>query len=86
MISSINTKTFLRYSPGSMRKETDGFRLNPISAFNINRLENKNNFETGLSGTIGFDYKIEKENSELDFSVAQIIRKKKIKRCITKQV
>ena len=44
-----------------MRKETDGFRLNPISAFNINRLENKNNFETGLSSTMGFDYKIKKK-------------------------
>ena len=67
-----------------MRKETDGFRLNPISAFNINRLENKNNFETGLSGTIGFDYKIEKENSELDFSVAQIISEKENKKMHSK--
>ncbi len=69
----LTPKLLMRYSPGSMRKETDGFRLNPISAFNINRLENKNNFETGLSSTMGFDYKIKKENSELDFSIAQVI-------------
>ena len=80
----LTPKLLLRYSPGSMRKETDGFRLNPISAFNINRLENKNNFETGLSGTLGFDYKIEKENSELDFSVAQIISEKENKKMHSK--
>ena len=44
-----------------MRKETDGFRLNPISAFNINRLENKNNFETGLSGTMVLIIKLKKK-------------------------
>tara|TARA_B100000886_G_scaffold155254_1_gene105688 strand:+ start:2350 stop:4749 length:2400 start_codon:yes stop_codon:yes gene_type:complete len=80
----LTPKLLLRYSPGSMRKETDGYRLNPISAFNINRLENKNNFETGLSGTLGFDYKIEKANSELDFSVAQIINEKENKKMHSK--
>ncbi len=80
----LTPKILLRYSPGSMRKETSGFRLNPISAFNINRLENKNNFETGLSSTIGFDYKIKKENSELDFSVAQVINEKENKKMHSK--
>ena len=41
-------------------KDHDGFRLNPINAFSLNRLNNVNNFETGLSGTLGFDYKIKK--------------------------
>ena len=80
----LTPKLLMRYSPGSMRKETDGFRLNPISAFNINRLENKNNFETGLSSTMGFDYKIKKENSELDFSIAQVISEKENKKMHSK--
>ena len=37
----------LRYAPGSMRKEEDGFILNPVTAFNIDKLSNNNNFETG---------------------------------------
>ena len=42
----------LRYAPGSMRDETEGSRLNPISAFSLNRLENDNNFETGLNAAL----------------------------------
>ena len=54
-----------------MRQETTGSRLNPSSAFSLDRLDNINNFETGLSGTIGMDYKINKNNREFDFSLAQ---------------
>ena len=43
-----------------MRKETIGSKLDPFKAFSMNKLDNINNFETGLSGTIGFDYKIKK--------------------------
>ena len=46
----------LRYAPGSMRDEEDGSRLNTISAFSLNRLENNNNFETGLNAALGLDY------------------------------
>ena len=63
----------LRYSPGGMRKEISGSKLDPVNAFSIDRLNNKNNFETGLTGTLGFDYKISKNKKEFDFSVAQII-------------
>ena len=67
-------KFLIRYAPGSMRKEESGSRLTPLSAFDINRLNNNKNFETGLTGTIGFDYKInEKNNNKFDFSIAQII-------------
>ena len=66
-------KFLFRYAPGSMRKENSEFRLDPDSAFNINKLSNINNFETGLSSSIGFDYKINKNNNNFDFSVAQII-------------
>ena len=51
----------LRYSPGEMRKENSGSRLNPTKAFEIERIDNMNNFEKGLSATIGFDYKIKND-------------------------
>ena len=66
-------KMLVRLSPGSMRKESSGSRLKPINAFSIDRLDNKKNFETGASTTLGFDYKIKGASKDLDFSVAQII-------------
>ena len=35
-----------------MRKETEGSKLDPVGAFSMDRLNNSNNFETGLSTTI----------------------------------
>ena len=66
-------KFLVRYAPGSMRKETIGSKLDPFKAFSMNKLDNINNFETGLSGTIGFDYKIKKNKTNFDFSIAQVI-------------
>ena len=62
-----------------MRKETEGTRLSPSSAFSLDRIDNINNFETGLSSTFGFDYNFKKNEKEFDFSVAQIINEKRIK-------
>ena len=77
----LKPKMLVRLSPGSMRKESSGSRLNPISAFNLNRVSNKNNFESGLNATIGFDYKIDNNNgNDFDFSVAQIINEKENKK------
>ena len=69
----LTPKFLLRYAPGSMRKETGGARLDTLKAFKMNKVENINNFETGLNGTIGFDYKIKSESKVFDFSVAQVI-------------
>ena len=80
----LKPKMLLRYAPGSMRKEEDGFILNPITAFNIDKLSNNNNFETGLSSTIGLDYNIKEKNREFDFSVAQIINESENKKMATK--
>lgn len=80
----LKPKMFVRFSPGSMRKETGGSRLNPISAFNLNRLNNINNYETGLSSTLGFEYKIKRNNQNFDFSVAQIINEKENKKMASK--
>ena len=67
-----------------MRKESSGPRLDPINAFSLNRLDNINNFETGLTSTIGMDYKIEKNKRDFNFSVAQIISEKENKKMPTK--
>ena len=76
----LKPKVLVRYSPGSMRKENDGFRLDPTGAFSMDRLNNIKNFEAGLSSTIGFDYKIRNDNNDFDFSVAQIINEKENKK------
>lgn len=81
LIKSINNNThfltpkiLLRYAPGNMRTDTSEFRLDPENAFYINRLTNTNNFETGLSSTLGFDYTVRgKEEKKFNFSLAQII-------------
>ena len=67
-------KTLLRYAPGNMRNDDKNFRLDPEKAFYMDRLNNGDNFETGLSSTLGFDYSIrKKEETKLDFSLAQVI-------------
>ncbi len=83
-IYKLKPKMLLRYAPGSMRKETSGSRLNPDIAFNLDRLNNVKNFETGLSTAIGLDYKVTKNNSNFDFSVAQIINEKENKKMSSK--
>ncbi len=70
----ITPKLLFRYAPGSMRNESSGSRLTPSSAFNLNKLGNINNFETGISGTLGFDYKTVTKDKEFDFSIAQVIK------------
>ncbi len=80
----LKPKILLRYAPGDMRKESSGIRLNPINAFSLDRLNNLNNFETGLSSTIGFDYKIKNKDRDFDFSVAQILSEKENKKMASK--
>lgn len=76
----LKPKMLLRYAPGGMRQELSGGRLTSDNAFSINRLNNNKNFETGLTGTLGFDYKFRKSDKEFDFSVAQIINEKENKK------
>ena len=70
----------IRYAPGSMRKEDSGSKLDPYKAYSLDRLDNINNFETGLTATLGFDYKIKNTNHDFDFSVAQIISEEENKK------
>ena len=55
-----------------MRRELEDSKLTPSKAFNINRLNTINNFETGLSASLGFDYEIKNENKKIDISVGQV--------------
>ena len=82
-VHKLTPKLLLRYAPGEMRKEDSGSRITPTNAFSMNRLNNAKNFESGLSSTIGFDYKIEKNNNNFDFSIAQIINEKENKKMPT---
>ncbi len=71
-----NPKLMLRYAPGHMRKDDSGSRLDTLKVFNLNRLDNINNFENGLSATIGFNYEIKDKISDKNFklSVGQVIK------------
>ncbi len=81
----LTPKLLLKLSPGEMRKETNGSRLTPIDAFNLDRLNTINNFETGNTATLGFDYDIKKEDiDKFNFSVAQIINEKENKKLAQK--
>ena len=62
---------------GQMRRELEGSRLKPDSIFSLDRLSNINNFESGLSATIGFDYNFISDDKELNFSGGQIISEKR---------
>ena len=69
----LSPKILLKYAPGSMRKEEKGSRLDPDNAFTLDRLDTKENFETGLSASVGFDYEID---DHFALSVAQVINEK----------
>ena len=74
-------KTLVKFSPGSMRKETSGSRLDPVNAFELNKLSEINNFETGNTATLGFDYTTKENNTKkFNFSVAQVISEKENKK------
>ena len=75
----LTPKFLVRYSPGSMRKEENDSKLNPAKAFGLDRLNNNDNFETGLSATIGFDYEIRERDKRIDVSVSQIFNQKENK-------
>ena len=67
-----------------MRKELSGERLSPEKAFDIDRSDIIDNFETGLSGSVGLDYKLTSNKKEFDFSVAQVINEEENKKKYSK--
>ena len=76
----LTPKMLLRYAPGHMRKNEESVaRVNKLNIFSLDRLNEYNNFENGLSATIGFDYEKLNNNNELNFSLGQIINEKENK-------
>ena len=71
--SFLSPKFLLRYAPGSMRKESSGQRLTTDTAFSLDRLNNANNMEKGLSATVGFDYELKNDDKKFIMSLGQII-------------
>ena len=81
----LKPKILFRYSPNkNMRKEENGSILDPVNAFNLNRLNNTNNYETGLSASVGLDYEMTNKQQKFDFSIAQIINEKENKKMNSK--
>ena len=73
----ITPKMLFRYAPGSMsRKEDEGTTLDSLSVFSLDRLNNINQMETGLSASFGFDYELNNFGKQFNLSVGQIINEK----------
>jgi len=75
----LTPKMLFRVSPNHMRKDLDYTRLNHLNIFSLDRLDSKNNFESGISTTVGLDYEIKNSDKKLDFSIGQIINHKENK-------
>ena len=80
----LTPKFLLRYAPGSMRKDSSGSKLDPLKAFSMDKVDDINNFETGLNVTVGLDYKIKNKNKVFDFSLAQVINEMENKKMSSK--
>ena len=72
----LTPKLLLRYAPGHMRNEDNKLRLKHNNIFSLDRLNTTDNFESGLSATIGFDYSLKNIKNEFNFSGGQIINEK----------
>ena len=71
------TPKVLRYAPGHTRKQDidDGTKLETSKVWDLDRLNSFNNFEKGMSASIGFDYQMDGFGKQLDFSMGQIFNK-----------
>ena len=59
--------------------------MDPVNAFELNKLSEINNFETGNTATLGFDYTTKENNTKkFNFSVAQVISEKENKKLDSK--
>ena len=76
---SLTPKFLLRYAPGHMRDTTEG-KLNYGNLFDLNKVDEFDVVESGLSTSVGFEYKLNKLNDSktigdevLSLSVGQVI-------------
>jgi len=81
-IYSLTPKFLLRYAPGHMRKVKGG-KLNYDNLFKLNKIDEIDVIESGLSSSIGFEYKKNKmdknnniANEVFAFSAGQVISEK----------
>jgi LPS-assembly protein len=79
---SLTPKILVRYAPGHMRN-IEGGRLNYANLYNLNKINELDVVETGLSTSVGFEYKknkLDKLNQVgdevLSLSVGQVISEK----------
>jgi len=79
---TLTPKFLLRYAPGHMRN-IEGGRLNYANLFSLNKVNQTDVVESGLSTSIGFEYKknkLDKKNNIgeeiLSFAVGQVISSK----------
>ena len=77
---SLSPKLLLRYAPGHMRNVENGRRLNYGNLFNLNKVDELDVVEPGLSTSLGFEYKKNKLNKNnllaeeiFSFGVGQVI-------------
>ncbi len=75
----LTPKVLFRAAPSHMRKEENYTRLNHLNIFSLDRLDSTENFESGVSTTLGLDYQLNNSNQKLDFSIGQIINHKENK-------
>jgi len=82
---SLTPKFLLRYAPGHMRKSENG-KLSYNNLFNLNKVNELDIVEPGLSTSIGFEYKKNKmdKNKEISdevasFAIGQVISEKENK-------
>ena len=75
----LTPKMLIRYAPGKMRNEKTGSKIDTNNIFSLDRLNNENNFESGLNATVGFDYEIDTTNTDFNFSAGQIFNQKENK-------
>ena len=59
-----------------MKKQDASVKLNHLNLFNIDRFEENNNFESGSSVTLGFDYEAKKMTKTLNFRAGQVINQR----------
>jgi len=78
---SLTPKFLLRYAPGHMRN-IEGGRLNYDNLYQLNKVDESDVIENGLSSSIGLEFKQNKinnnniEEEQLSFSIGQVISQK----------
>ena len=72
----LTPKMLFKYAPDHMRNEAGGSKLNVGDIFGLNKSSSYNNFDGGLSASLGFNYQLKEFNKEIDFSIGQVISEK----------